>query len=137
MGRRLQPSRNVDYLARQLETIWQEIPLHTIRNLYQSRTRRVAACIQASRGPTSTTVQAGDCSGNGRVILNKADVRTIAWNSTARGTASTNLHGDHCWEFLTKKTSSQDISYETTEETDLCIDSQAAIKFVPTPVFHK
>ncbi|UYV75223.1 hypothetical protein LAZ67_12002969 [Cordylochernes scorpioides] len=45
--RRLQPSRNVDYLARQLETIWQEIPQHTIRNLYQSMTRRVAACIQA------------------------------------------------------------------------------------------
>ncbi|UYV74072.1 CADPS, partial [Cordylochernes scorpioides] len=36
MGRRLQPSRNVDYLAQQLETIWQEIPQHTIRNLYQS-----------------------------------------------------------------------------------------------------
>ncbi|UYV70155.1 hypothetical protein LAZ67_7002015, partial [Cordylochernes scorpioides] len=34
MGRRLQPSRNVDYLARQLETIWQEIPKHTIWNLY-------------------------------------------------------------------------------------------------------
>ncbi|UYV82173.1 hypothetical protein LAZ67_21001252 [Cordylochernes scorpioides] len=46
MGRDLQPSRNVDYLARQLETIWQEIPQHTIRNLYQSMTRRVAACIQ-------------------------------------------------------------------------------------------
>ncbi|UYV68098.1 Transposase [Cordylochernes scorpioides] len=45
--RRLQSSRNVDYLARQLETIWQEIPQHTIRNLYQSMTRRVAACIQA------------------------------------------------------------------------------------------
>ncbi|UYV64720.1 K02A2.6-like [Cordylochernes scorpioides] len=45
--RRLQPSRNVDYLVRQLETIWQEIPQHTIRNLYQSMTRRVAACIQA------------------------------------------------------------------------------------------
>ncbi|UYV80897.1 hypothetical protein LAZ67_19002125 [Cordylochernes scorpioides] len=43
MGRRLQPSRNVDYLARQLETIWQEIPQHTIRNLYQSMTRRVAS----------------------------------------------------------------------------------------------
>ncbi|UYV63751.1 hypothetical protein LAZ67_2005502 [Cordylochernes scorpioides] len=48
MGRRLQPSRKVDYLARQLETIWQEIPQHTIRNLYQSMTRRVAACIQAT-----------------------------------------------------------------------------------------
>ncbi|UYV82315.1 hypothetical protein LAZ67_21001686, partial [Cordylochernes scorpioides] len=48
MGRRLQPSRNVNYLARQLETIWQEIPQHTIRNLYQSMTRRVAACIQAT-----------------------------------------------------------------------------------------
>ncbi|UYV76869.1 hypothetical protein LAZ67_14002262 [Cordylochernes scorpioides] len=53
MGRRLQPSRNVDYLARQLETIWQEIPQHTIRNLYQSMTRRVAACIQASGDPTT------------------------------------------------------------------------------------
>ncbi|UYV66712.1 ADARB2 [Cordylochernes scorpioides] len=41
MGRRLQPSRNVDYLARKLETIWQEIPQYTIRNLYQSMTRRV------------------------------------------------------------------------------------------------
>ncbi|UYV63148.1 hypothetical protein LAZ67_2003293, partial [Cordylochernes scorpioides] len=40
MGRRLQPFRNIDYLARQLETIWQEIPQHTIRNLYQSMTRR-------------------------------------------------------------------------------------------------
>ncbi|UYV72756.1 hypothetical protein LAZ67_10000543 [Cordylochernes scorpioides] len=47
MGRRLQPSRNIDYSARQLETIWQEIPHHTIRNLYQSMTRWVAACIQA------------------------------------------------------------------------------------------
>ncbi|UYV73888.1 hypothetical protein LAZ67_11001272 [Cordylochernes scorpioides] len=47
MGRRLQPSWNADYLARQLETIWQEIPQHTIWNLYQSMTRRVAACIQA------------------------------------------------------------------------------------------
>ncbi|UYV70221.1 Transposase [Cordylochernes scorpioides] len=53
MGRRLQPSPNVDYLARQLETSWQEIPQHTIRNLYQSMTRRVAACIQASGGPTT------------------------------------------------------------------------------------
>ncbi|UYV60256.1 hypothetical protein LAZ67_1000569 [Cordylochernes scorpioides] len=58
MGRRLQPSRNVDYLARQLETIWQEMPQHTIRNLYQSMTRRVAACIQAmtDRSLTSRTV---------------------------------------------------------------------------------
>ncbi|UYV73372.1 hypothetical protein LAZ67_10002885 [Cordylochernes scorpioides] len=48
MGRRLKPSRNVDYLALQLETIWQEIPQHTIRNLYQSMTRRVTACIQAN-----------------------------------------------------------------------------------------
>ncbi|UYV84811.1 hypothetical protein LAZ67_X003588, partial [Cordylochernes scorpioides] len=47
MGRRLQPSRNVDYLARQLETIWQEIPQHTIRNIYHSMTRRVADSIQA------------------------------------------------------------------------------------------
>ncbi|UYV69232.1 CNOT6L [Cordylochernes scorpioides] len=46
---RLQPSRNVDYLTRQLETIWQEIPQHTIRNLYQSMTHRVAACIQAKQ----------------------------------------------------------------------------------------
>ncbi|UYV79773.1 K02A2.6-like [Cordylochernes scorpioides] len=53
MGRRLQPSRNVDYLARQLETIWQEIPQHTIRNLYQSMTRWGAACIQVSGGPTT------------------------------------------------------------------------------------
>ncbi|UYV80155.1 hypothetical protein LAZ67_18001840 [Cordylochernes scorpioides] len=49
MGRRLQPSRNVDYLTRQLETIWQDIWQHTIRNLYQSMTRRVAVCIQARR----------------------------------------------------------------------------------------
>ncbi|UYV78516.1 Transposase [Cordylochernes scorpioides] len=52
--RRLQPSRNVDYLARQLETIWQEISQHTIRNLYQSMTRRVAACIQARASRTHT-----------------------------------------------------------------------------------
>ncbi|UYV70855.1 hypothetical protein LAZ67_8000866 [Cordylochernes scorpioides] len=56
MGRRLQPSRNVDYLARQLETIWQEIPQHTIRNLYQSIIRRVAACIHASDVFTHRTV---------------------------------------------------------------------------------
>ncbi|UYV82646.1 hypothetical protein LAZ67_22000361 [Cordylochernes scorpioides] len=49
MGRRLQPSRNVDYLARQLDTIWQEIPQHTIRNLYQSMARRMTACIQPTR----------------------------------------------------------------------------------------
>ncbi|UYV83825.1 hypothetical protein LAZ67_X000316 [Cordylochernes scorpioides] len=54
MGRRLQPFRNVDYLARQLETIWQEIPQHTIRNLYQSMTRRVAACIQANEAQTAS-----------------------------------------------------------------------------------
>ncbi|UYV69341.1 hypothetical protein LAZ67_6003273 [Cordylochernes scorpioides] len=48
MGRRLQPSQNVEYLARQLVTIWQEIPQHTIRNLYQSMTRWEAACIQAN-----------------------------------------------------------------------------------------
>ncbi|UYV67085.1 hypothetical protein LAZ67_4003851 [Cordylochernes scorpioides] len=50
MGRRLQPSRNDDYLAQQLETIRREIPQHTIRNLYQSMTRLMAACIQASGG---------------------------------------------------------------------------------------
>ncbi|UYV68454.1 NUP188 [Cordylochernes scorpioides] len=49
MGRRLQPSRNVDYLTRQLDTIWQEIPQQTIQNFYQSMTRLVAACIQASQ----------------------------------------------------------------------------------------
>ncbi|UYV81675.1 PLEKHG4 [Cordylochernes scorpioides] len=36
-----------EHFPRQLETIWQEIPQHTIRNLYQSMTRRVAVSIQA------------------------------------------------------------------------------------------
>ncbi|UYV82895.1 hypothetical protein LAZ67_22001298 [Cordylochernes scorpioides] len=36
-----------ELFPRQLETIWQEIPQHTIRNLYQFMTRWVAACIQA------------------------------------------------------------------------------------------
>ncbi|GFW00159.1 transposable element Tcb1 transposase [Trichonephila clavipes] len=50
MGRRLHLPRNVDYLARQLEQIWQEIPQQTIRVLYHSMSRRVVACIQARDG---------------------------------------------------------------------------------------
>ncbi|UYV68076.1 hypothetical protein LAZ67_5002983 [Cordylochernes scorpioides] len=49
MRRRLQPSRNVDYLTGQLKTIWQDIPQHTIRNIYQSITHRVADSIEASK----------------------------------------------------------------------------------------
>ncbi|UYV73963.1 hypothetical protein LAZ67_11001621 [Cordylochernes scorpioides] len=40
--------------AQRWRTIWQEIPQHTIRNLYQSMTRRVAACIQ-----TKMTIKEG------------------------------------------------------------------------------
>ncbi|GFW90325.1 uncharacterized protein TNCV_2121891 [Trichonephila clavipes] len=52
MRRRLPLPRNVDDLARDLEQIWWEIPQETIRVPYQSMPRRVAACIQARRGPT-------------------------------------------------------------------------------------
>ena len=53
MGRRLHLTETVDDLARQLQHIWQEIPQETIRNLYQSLPRRVAACIQARGGSTT------------------------------------------------------------------------------------
>ncbi|GFV06028.1 transposable element Tc1 transposase [Trichonephila clavipes] len=45
--RRLQLPWNVDDLTRQLGQIWQEIPRETIKVLYHSMPRRVAACIQA------------------------------------------------------------------------------------------
>ncbi|GFV19033.1 hypothetical protein TNCV_4759181 [Trichonephila clavipes] len=48
----LQHSRNADDLARQLEQFWQEIPQETIKVLYHSMPRRVAACIQARVGST-------------------------------------------------------------------------------------
>ncbi|GFS71143.1 transposable element Tcb1 transposase [Trichonephila clavipes] len=51
MGRRLNVPGNVDDLERQSEQIWQEIPL-TIRLLYHSMPRLVAACIQARGGST-------------------------------------------------------------------------------------
>ncbi|GFU31085.1 transposable element Tc1 transposase [Trichonephila clavipes] len=47
MRMRLHLPGNVDDLARQLEQIWQEISQKTIRVLYHSIPRRVAACIQA------------------------------------------------------------------------------------------
>ncbi|GFY34153.1 transposable element Tc1 transposase [Trichonephila clavipes] len=50
MGRRLHLLGNVDDLAGQLEQTWQEIPQETIRVLYHSMSRRVAACIQARVG---------------------------------------------------------------------------------------
>ncbi|GFV85542.1 transposable element Tcb1 transposase [Trichonephila clavipes] len=53
MGRRLHLPGNVDDLPRQLEQIWQEIPQETIRVLYDSMSRRVAACIQAKDRSTS------------------------------------------------------------------------------------
>ncbi|GFU00219.1 hypothetical protein TNCV_801901 [Trichonephila clavipes] len=46
MGRLQHLSGNVDDLARQLEQIWQKIPQETIRVLYHSMSRRVAACFQ-------------------------------------------------------------------------------------------
>ncbi|GFX38379.1 transposable element Tc1 transposase [Trichonephila clavipes] len=52
MGRRLYLPGNVDGLARQLEQIWPEIPQRTIKVLYHSVSRRVAACIQARGGST-------------------------------------------------------------------------------------
>ncbi|GFV59881.1 transposable element Tc1 transposase [Trichonephila clavipes] len=51
-GRRLHLPRNVDGLTRKLEQIWQEILKETIRVLYYSMSRRVAACIQARGGST-------------------------------------------------------------------------------------
>ncbi|GFW30988.1 transposable element Tc1 transposase [Trichonephila clavipes] len=52
MGRRMHLPGNVDDLPRQLETIWQEIRQKTIRVLYHSVPRRVAACIQPKFGST-------------------------------------------------------------------------------------
>ncbi|GFX10449.1 transposable element Tc1 transposase [Trichonephila clavipes] len=52
MGKQLHPPGNVDDLTRQLEHIWQEIPQGTIRVLYHSISRRLAACIQARGGST-------------------------------------------------------------------------------------
>ncbi|GFU26162.1 transposable element Tcb1 transposase [Trichonephila clavipes] len=43
MGRQLHLPGNVDDLVRHLEQIWQEIPQQTIRFLYQSMPRCVAA----------------------------------------------------------------------------------------------
>ncbi|GFT54045.1 hypothetical protein TNCV_154021 [Trichonephila clavipes] len=47
LGRRMYLPGNVDDLAQQSEQIWQKIPQETIRVLYQSMSRRVAAYIQA------------------------------------------------------------------------------------------
>ncbi|GFW17175.1 transposable element Tcb1 transposase [Trichonephila clavipes] len=52
MGRPLHLPENVDDLSRQLEQIWQEIPQDTIRVIYHSMQRRVAACIQPRVGST-------------------------------------------------------------------------------------
>ncbi|GFX29031.1 transposable element Tcb1 transposase [Trichonephila clavipes] len=43
MGRRFHRPGNVDDLTLQLEQIWQEIPQETLRVLYHSMPRRVAA----------------------------------------------------------------------------------------------
>ncbi|GFX83231.1 transposable element Tcb1 transposase [Trichonephila clavipes] len=51
MGRRLHLLWYVDDRTRQLEQIWQEIPQETIRVLYHSRPRSVAAYIRARSGP--------------------------------------------------------------------------------------
>ncbi|GFX87472.1 transposable element Tc1 transposase [Trichonephila clavipes] len=53
MGRRLHIQGNVNHLALQLEQIWQEIPQQTIRVLYHSMPRRVAALHAAAGGSTS------------------------------------------------------------------------------------
>ncbi|GFU13005.1 transposable element Tcb1 transposase [Trichonephila clavipes] len=52
MGRRLHLPGNIDDPARQLEQIRQEIPQKTIRVLYHSMSRHVAAFIQARDGST-------------------------------------------------------------------------------------
>ena len=52
IGRRLHPPRNVDHLVQQLQRIWQEISQDSIRDLYCSMPRRVAACIHARGGST-------------------------------------------------------------------------------------
>ncbi|GFX29434.1 transposable element Tc1 transposase [Trichonephila clavipes] len=51
MERRLQPSRNVDDLAQQCETIWHETPQDAIRELNQAMPQ-VTAYIQARSRPT-------------------------------------------------------------------------------------
>ncbi|GFY08924.1 hypothetical protein TNCV_4661161 [Trichonephila clavipes] len=51
-GRRLHVPGNIDDLARQLEKILQEIPQETVRVLYHSMPRLVAACIRARGGST-------------------------------------------------------------------------------------
>ncbi|GFV34426.1 transposable element Tcb1 transposase [Trichonephila clavipes] len=48
--RRLPLPWNADKLTRQLEQIWQEISQETIRVLYHSMPRRVAACIHTKIG---------------------------------------------------------------------------------------
>lgn len=48
MRRRLQ-SRKVTDLARQLETIWQEIPLEAIQELYQPTSSRMTACMDPDK----------------------------------------------------------------------------------------
>ncbi|GFT97167.1 transposable element Tcb1 transposase [Trichonephila clavipes] len=50
MGRRWHLSGNFDNLTRQLEQIWQDIPQETIRVLFHSMSRRMAACIHAEMG---------------------------------------------------------------------------------------
>ncbi|GFY01728.1 transposable element Tc1 transposase [Trichonephila clavipes] len=57
MRRRLHLQGNIDDLARQLEQFWQEISPETIRVLYHSMSRRVAACIQARGGSTPYFVE--------------------------------------------------------------------------------
>ncbi|GFS47085.1 hypothetical protein TNCV_2052811 [Trichonephila clavipes] len=57
MRRRLHLPGNVDDLTRRLEQIFQEILQETIRGLYHSMSRRVAACIQA-RGDGILSVRA-------------------------------------------------------------------------------
>ncbi|GFS60024.1 transposable element Tc1 transposase [Trichonephila clavipes] len=43
MGKRIHLPGNVDNIAQELEHIWQEIPQETLKLLYQSMPRRVAA----------------------------------------------------------------------------------------------
>ncbi|GFW92134.1 uncharacterized protein TNCV_3540201 [Trichonephila clavipes] len=50
MGRRLNLPGNVDDLALQLEQIWKKISQETVRVLYHSMSRLVAACLQAKGG---------------------------------------------------------------------------------------
>ncbi|GFU09947.1 hypothetical protein TNCV_4522661 [Trichonephila clavipes] len=64
MGRSLHLPWNVDDLVRELEQTWQEIPQATIRMIYPSMPRRMAACTQARGGQHLIELVAFKCARN-------------------------------------------------------------------------